>query len=155
MSEGLGGQPLETVLGLRPVEGRPQRHLALTLARELASQLATAAFIADATGGLVFYNEPAEEILGRTFAEAGPMPAQGWASQFNLEDLDGSPLPMERMPASVALMERRPAHGQLYMTGLDGQRRRISVTAAPLFSSPTEFVGMIALFWQEPNQDDG
>ena len=57
------------------MEGRPQRHLALILARELASQLATAAFIADATGGLVFFNEPAEEILGRTFAEAGPMPA--------------------------------------------------------------------------------
>jgi hypothetical protein len=83
------------------------------------------------------------------------MPAEGWASQFHLEDLDGSPLPMDRMPASVALMERRPAHGQLWMTGLDGQRRRISVTAAPLFSSPTEFVGMIALFWQEPNEDDG
>ena len=83
------------------------------------------------------------------------MPAEGWASQFRLENLDGAPLPLEHMPAAVALMERRPAHGQLYMTGLDGQRRRISVTAAPLFSSPTEFVGMIALFWQEPNQDDG
>jgi PAS domain-containing protein len=71
------------------VEGRPQRHLALILARELASQLATATFIADATGELVFYNEPAEEILGRTFAEAGPMPAERWASTFNLEDLEG------------------------------------------------------------------
>lgn len=137
------------------MEGRPQRHLALILARELASQLATAAFIADATGGLVFFNEPAEEILGRTFAEAGTMHAEGWASQFHLEDLDGSPLPMDRMPAAVALMQRRPAHGQLWMTGLDGQRRLISVTAAPLFSSPTEFVGMIALFWQEQDQDAG
>ena len=153
MGEGVGGQPLETVLGLRPVEGRPQRHLALILARELASQLATAAFVADATGGLVFYNEPAEEILGRTFAEAGPMPAEGWASQFRLENLDGAPLPLEQMPAAVALMERRPAHGQLWMTGLDGQRRLVSITAAPLFSSPSEFVGMIALFWQEPNED--
>ncbi len=144
MGEGVGGQAQETVLGLRRVEGRPQKHLALILARELASQLATAAFVADATGGLVFFNEPAEEILGRTFAEAGPMPAEGWASQFSLADLDGSPLPMER----------RPAHGQLWMTGLDGQRRLVSITAAPLFSSPTEFVGMIALFWQEPEQDD-
>ena len=137
------------------MEGRPQKHLALILARELASQLATAAFIADATGGLVFFNEPAEEILGRTFAEAGPMPAEGWASQFNLEDVDGSSLPLERMPAAVALMEQRPAHGKLWMTGLDGQRRLVSITAAPLFASPTEFVGMIALFWQEPTADDG
>jgi PAS domain-containing protein len=144
----------ETVLGFRPVEGRPQRHLALILARELASQLATATFIADASGSLVFYNERAEEILGRTFAEAGTMPAEGWGSQFLLEDLDGSPLPLDRMPAGIALMERRPAHGKLWMTGLDGERRLLSVTAVPLFSSPTEFVGMVAVFWQEPTADD-
>jgi PAS domain-containing protein len=136
------------------VEGRAQKHLALILARELASQLATATFIADARGELVFYNEPAEEILGRTFAEAGAMPAEGWASQFRLEALDGEPLPMEQMPAAIALMQQRPAHGKLWMTGLDGQRRLISVTAAPLFASPTDFVGMIALFWQEPTPDD-
>ena len=39
-----------TVLGCGPVEGRPQKHLALILARGLASQLATATFIADANG---------------------------------------------------------------------------------------------------------
>jgi PAS domain-containing protein len=135
------------------VEGRPQKHLALILARELASQLATATFVADAHGELVFYNEPAEEILGRTFAEAGAMPADGWASQFRLEGLDGVPLPMEQMPAAVALMEQRPAHGKIWMTGLDGHRRLVSITAAPLFASPTDFVGMIALFWQEPTTD--
>jgi NAD(P)H-dependent FMN reductase len=40
---------------------RRQMHLALILARELASQLATATFISDADGDLVFYNEAAEE----------------------------------------------------------------------------------------------
>ncbi|HSG12265.1 MAG TPA: hypothetical protein VLA22_00180 [Gaiellaceae bacterium] len=135
------------------MEGRPQKHLALIIARELASQLATATFIADAAGDLVFYNEAAEEILGRTFAEAGPMPAESWTSQFLLEDLDGDSLPLERMPAGIALLERRPAHGELRMTGLDGQRRLLSVTAVPLFASPTEFVGMIALFWQTSPDD--
>lgn len=135
------------------MEGRPQKHLALIIARELASQLATATFIADAAGDLVFYNEAAEEILGRTFAEAGPMSAESWTSQFLLEDLDGDSLPLERMPAGIALLERRPAHGELRMTGLDGQRRLLSVTAVPLFASPTEFVGMIALFWQTSPDD--
>lgn len=135
------------------MEGRPQKHLALIIARELASQLATATFIADETGALVFYNEAAEEILGRTFGEAGGMPAEGWTSQFLLEDLDGSPLTLERMPAGIALLEQRPAHGRLWMTGLDGQRRLLSVTAVPLFASATECVGMIALFWQS-NSDD-
>ncbi len=137
------------------MEGRPtQKHLALIIARELASQIATATFIADATGNLVFYNEAAEEILGRTFAEAGAMHAEGWASQFMLENLDGTPMSLDRMPAGIALMERRPAHGTLWMTGLDGQRRQIAVTAVPLFASATEFVGMIALFWQSGPDED-
>jgi PAS domain-containing protein len=136
------------------VEGRPQRHLALILARELATQLATATFIADAEGRLVFYNERAEEILGRSFAEAGAMPPESWGSQFLLEDIDGAPLSLDRMPAAIALFERRPAHGKIWMTGLDGERRLISVTGVPLFASPTEFVGMVAVFWQEPIPDD-
>jgi PAS domain-containing protein len=136
------------------MEGRPaQKHLALIIARELASQLATATFIADAQGRLVFYNEAAEEILGRTFAEAGTMQAEGWPSQFRLEELDGTPMALERMPAGIALLERRPAHGKLWMTGLDGQRRLLAVTAVPLFASETEVVGMIALFWQSTPDD--
>jgi PAS domain-containing protein len=124
-------------------------HLALILARELASQLATATFIADAAGDLVFYNEPAEEILGRTFGEAGAMPAREWATLFQIEDLEGAPVPLERNPAGIALTERRPAHGSLRIVALDGKRRQLSVTALPLFSSPTELVGMIALFWED------
>ena len=135
------------------MEGRSQKHLALIIARELASQLSTATFIADAAGNLVFYNEAAEEILGRTFVEAGAMSADGWTSQFLLEDLDGSPMSLERMPAGIALMEQRPAHGKLWMTGLDGERRLLSITAVPLFASATEFVGMIALFWQSSPDD--
>ena len=127
----------------------PQKHIALILARELATQLATATFIADALGELVYYNEPAEEILGRTFAEAGSMSADEWSSLFQVEDLDGASLPLERMPPGVALSERRPAHGRLRITGLDGRRRLISVTALPLFSTPTELVGIVAIFWQE------
>lgn len=135
------------------MEGRAQKHLALIIARELASQIATATFISDADGNLVFYNEAAETILGRTFAEAGTMPAEGWASEFLLEDVEGSPLPLERMPAGIALLEQRPAHGKLWITGLDGERKLLAVTAVPLFASATEFVGMIALFWQSTPDD--
>jgi PAS domain-containing protein len=131
------------------VKGRRQKPLALILARELASQLATATFIADARGELVFYNEQAEEILGQTFAEAGSLPAETWTTTFNLENVDGTPMALEHMPAGIALVERRPAHGKLRMTGLDGKQRLLSVTALPLFSTPTELVGIVALFWEE------
>ena len=134
---------------------RQQRPLPLILARELASQLATATFIADAQGQLVFYNEPAEEILGRTFAEAGAMPASEWGALFNLESVDGDPLPPEQMPAAIALMHQRPAHGRLRMTGLDGVKRTLSVTGIPLFASRVDCIGMLAFFWQEDEGEDG
>jgi PAS domain-containing protein len=130
-------------------------HLALILARELASQLATATFISDAGGDLVFYNEPAEEILGRTFAEAGSISAAEWGSLFQIEDLKGEPVPLERNPGGIALVERRPTHAQLRIVGLDGKRRQLSVTALPLFSTPTELVGMVALFWEDDSAKDG
>jgi PAS domain-containing protein len=139
---------LDHVVHDNVVPGR-QKHLALILARELATQLATATFISDADGDLVFYNEAAEKILGRTFAAAGAMPAAEWASMFRIEDLDGTPIPLERNPGGIALAERRPDHKRLRIVGLDGTPRVISATAMPLFSHPTELVGMVAFFWEE------
>ena len=57
------------------VQRRP-KNLVLILAREFASKLATPTFVNDAEGTLVYYNEPAEGVLGRSFAEAGEMPAE-------------------------------------------------------------------------------
>jgi PAS domain-containing protein len=131
-----------------PVTARAHKHLALILARELATQLATATFVTDVDGELVFYNEAAEDILGRTFAEAGEISASEWSSLYQIEDLEGAPLPLERNPGWIALRDRRPAHEQLRIIGLDGVRRQISATAMPLFSHPDEVVGMVAFFWE-------
>jgi len=132
------------------VEGRRQKELILILAREFASKLATPMFIADRHGDLVFYNEPAEEVLGRSFAEVGEMPADQWASLFQPEDLQGGPIGLEAMPPGVALLERKPAHGEFRITGLDGRKRLVSVTAFPLFARSDEFLGMVAIFWEQP-----
>jgi hypothetical protein len=59
------------------------------------------------------------------------------------------------MPAAIALLHQRPAHGRLRMTGLDGVKRTLSVTGIPLFSSRVDCVGMLALFWQEAEGEDG
>lgn len=124
------------------------KNLVLILAREFASKLATPMLVADAAGDLVFYNEAAEVILGRTFGEAGEMPAEAWASLFDVEQLDGSPMALADMPAGKALLEREPAHGTFRITGLDGRKRRISATALPLFAHRDELVGVVALFWE-------
>jgi PAS domain-containing protein len=131
------------------VAGR-QKNLVLILAREFASKLATPVFVADAEGDLVYYNESAELILGRTFGEAGEMRADAWAALFSVERLDGSPMGLTEMPAGTALLERRPAHDTFRITGLDGRKRTISVTALPLFAHLDELVGVVALFWELP-----
>ena len=132
------------------VEMRRQKNLVLILARQFASKLATPTFVADAGGNLVFYNEPAERLLGRAFAEAGEVKAEEWASLYKVEELDGTPIPLERNPGGIALLERRPAHSHLRITGLDGVRREIQATAFPLMSTPDDLVGMVAIFWEAP-----
>jgi hypothetical protein len=128
--------------------GRRQKNLVLILAREFASKLATPMLVADGEGRLVFYNEPAEAVLGRSFADLGEMPLEQWGDLFSVEDLDGEPVPIERMPGGIALLERRPTHEKLWITGMDGVRRLISVTSFPLWPSETEFVGFVTIFWE-------
>jgi PAS domain-containing protein len=130
-----------------------QKNLILILAREFASKLATATFITDAQGKLVYYNEPAEIILGRAFAEAGEMPAEEWPELFAVEHLDGQPMALEEMPEGIALLERRPAHDSYRITSLDGQQRALAVTAFPLFAREADFVGTAIFFWEQ--SDDG
>ncbi len=126
-----------------------QRHLVLILAREFASNLATPTLIADERGWLVFYNEAAEEILERPFSEAGEMPLHEWLEPFAARTLESEPLPFERLPAGIALYERRAAHERFTVTSLDGVVRNISVTAFPLFAHTDELVGVMTIWWRE------
>jgi hypothetical protein len=46
----------------------------LILMRQLASYLAMPIFLVDPDGNLLYYNEPAEYLLGRRYDETGEMP---------------------------------------------------------------------------------
>jgi PAS domain-containing protein len=137
------------------VQERRQKNLVLILAREFASKLATATFITDANGHLVFYNEPAEEILGQTFAEAGELRAEEWSALWELKDADGNTMPLEQTPGGIALLERKPVHRDLSLTRLDGVVRNISATAFPLMATAEELVGMVAFFWERQEGQTG
>ena len=128
---------------------RPFKHLALILARQLAANLATPTLIADDRGQLIFYNEAAEQVIGRTFAEAGEMPLDEWTASFEPRTADEEPLPPERRPARIAFDERRAAHERFWITSRDGVEREVAVTAFPLFAHADEFVGIVAIFWRE------
>ena len=135
------------------IGGRRQKNLVLILAREFASKLATPTLVTDAAGNLVFYNEPAEDVLGKTYAEAGELSAADWAELFAVEDTAGEPMQLEQMPGGIALLERRPAFGQLWITAMDGVRRLISITAFPLWASASDFVGIVAVFWEHHDEE--
>jgi PAS domain-containing protein len=125
------------------------KHLVLILARELASNLATPTLITDERGWLVFYNEAAEEVVGRPFAEVGEVPQEEWRTQFSPRTVDSEePLPLEQRPTGIALYERRAAHERYQVTSIDGVDREISVTAIPLFAHADELVGSMTIFWR-------
>jgi PAS domain-containing protein len=131
------------------MEVKRQKHLVLILAREFASQLSTPVFITDAEGRIVFYNEPAEELLGRTFAESGELAANEWYDMISVETLDGQPCPVDEMPGGIARRQRQPAHSTLRITGLDGRQRVIEDTAFPLLGHDDELYGSVAIFWEQ------
>ncbi len=130
------------------MSARKQKSLVLILARELAEHLATPIYIADADGDLVFFNEPAEEIAGSRFGERGGTAISDWVGTLQPRALDGTPLAREEMPGGIAFTERRPAHGSMRITGLDGEERVVETTALPLFGPDEEFHGIMAIFWE-------
>src|SRR5262245_60345737 len=125
-----------------------QKAIEVILTRQLASYLSTPIFIVDTTGALIFYNEPAEAVLGLRFEETGEMPASEWATAFAPTDDAGASLAPESLPLTIAVAERRPANGKMWIRGLDGVRRHIEVSAFPLIGLADRNLGALAILWE-------
>jgi len=128
----------------------PQKPIELILSRHLAGNLAMPVFLVDAEGTLVFYNEPAERVLGMRFEETGEMPASEWAVEWSPKRDDGTPIPAAELPLTIAVAQGKPAHGVFSIRGPDARQRRIEVTAIPLIRAGHEIVGAAAFFWEKP-----
>lgn len=131
------------------MDRRRPKHLVLILAREFASNLATPTLIVDEEGRLIFFNDAAEALFGRSYAEVGEVPIDQFTAGFKPRTRESQPLPPERRPARIALDERRAAHERFMITSADGVDREISVTGFPLFAHADEFVGIMTIFWRE------
>ena len=125
-----------------------QKNLVLILARELAANLATPAFVVEADGTLVFFNEAGAAVLGQTFGETGELPPGEWGTQWDPRRDDGTPFETADLPLMQALARQRPAHDTMTIEASDGARRSIAVTAVPLFATPDDPVGALAIFWE-------
>ena len=126
-----------------------QQHVELILMKQVASYLAMPVFLVDPDGNLLYYNEPAEEILGKRFDETGEMSVEEWGSAFSPTDEAGEPLALEALPLVATMLHRRPAHGSFWIRGLDGAARHIAVTAFPLVGQAGSDLGSVAVFWDD------
>ncbi|MGZ9235784.1 MAG: PAS domain-containing protein [Anaerolineales bacterium] len=125
-----------------------QQEIEVILARHLAEYLAMPIFLVNPAGDLIFYNEPAEAILGTRYNETGIMSATEWSTMFEQADHEGIPIPPDELPLLIALKKRRSAHKNFWIRGLDGKLREIEVTAFPLVGQADRFLGAIAIFWE-------
>lgn len=120
----------------------------IILARQLAGYLSVPLFLVDPKGTLLFYNEPAEKLLGRRFEETGSMPAVEWATAFTPTDASGQIIPPDDLPLMITLKKQRPAYKSLTIRGLDGVVHAIEVASIPITGLQGEFLGAAALFWE-------
>lgn len=128
-----------------------QRHIALILAKDLAANVATPMLLVDSKGDLVFFNEPAERILGRPYAEA-QMSSAELAKTFKPVDETGAPIPLEGLPLATAFRSGVASRGELRIQAADGVARDLEVMAVPLFAHVGELVGGLAVFWERAEE---
>ena len=132
-----------------------QKPLELILARNLLTSLSTPAFLVDSTGRLLFFNEAAGAMLGRSFEETGQMDAGEWTSVFGPLGDQRDPIPVEELSLTVALRSGRPAHGRFCIRSADQREHTIEASAFPLIGTGSEESGAMILWWPRADNGDG
>jgi PAS domain-containing protein len=127
-----------------------QKPLELILARNFLTSLSTPAFLVDAAGGIIFYNEAAGGLLGISFEEFGRKQAEEWSGAIGPFGENGEPMPIEDIPTTKALRAGRPAHGLFTIRSLKGEEYEIESTALPIVAEE-EQEGAMIFFWPREN----
>jgi hypothetical protein len=104
--------------------------------------------ILDTAGTLIFYNEPAEMILGQRFEETGEIAADTWSKLFALADEERNPIAQEDRPTMMALSERKPFSRTVWMQCGYREWRHVNITALPLIGEGAQFLGAQMIFWE-------
>ena len=118
------------------------------LAQQLAEYMDMPIFIVDPSGDLLFFNGPAEVILGCQYHEIETMPASEWSTVFAPVDQEGRPLKSEELPLMIAMTKHHPDQKRLRIRGLDQTLREIDVIAFPILAQEQRYLGAIAVFWE-------
>jgi PAS domain-containing protein len=113
------------------MESRP---VELILAHNLSEHLASPVLLLDAKGTLIFFNEPAEPILGLSYEDVGELPVDEWTS---------------RMDGDLAFMRSVDAHRtachDVVLTLADGTSRTFQAVTLPLTGREGRHLGAIVI----------
>lgn len=133
---------------------RAQKPLELILARNLLTSISTPSFLVDGEGRMLFYNEAAAGLLGRSFEEAGQMDVAEWTSAFGPLDRDGAPLQFDELSLTKAIQAGRPGHGQFCIRTSADPKQPVEAAAFPIVATPEGSSGAMIMFWPDGDRGD-
>ena len=138
--------------GRRPLTGEgptAQQSVEMILVRQLAGYLFVPVLVLDTTGTVVYYNEPAERILGVRFEETGRIGPEEADRLVELsDDPSAGPDDPER-PLVTALQQRRPAYARRWLLRRgDRVRLQVEITVFPIIDHEERLLGALAMFWE-------
>jgi PAS domain-containing protein len=124
-----------------------QKPLELILARNLLTSISTPSFLVDGAGTMVFYNEAAAALLGRSFEEAGQMTAEEWLATFGPFTREGDTLELDEISLTQAIQDGQPAHGSFRIRTARNDQQTVEAAAFPLVASANGSSGAMIMFW--------
>ena len=130
----------------------PAYEIEIILNRQLADCLSMPVFITDTQGNLIFYNEPAEQILGTRFEDSGEMKVETWSKIFKQQDEDGNLLPPESLPLVRTIRDQYPYHKTFLFRAYRENSKKFLLQLIPLSEdqasslAPLRFFGKQGIF---------
>jgi PAS domain-containing protein len=126
-----------------------QQPVEMILVRQLAGYLFVPVLVVDTTGTMVFYNEPAERILGVRFEETGRIGREEADRLIELSEDPAAGPDESGRPLITALQQRRPAHARRWLLRRsDRVRLQVELTAFPVIDQEDRLLGAVAMFWE-------
>ena len=126
----------------------PAYEIEIILNRQMADSFTIPVFITDTAGNLIFYNKPAEVVLGKEYEETGEMPVEVWSTIFTPMEETGKIIPPEELPLVKTLHNCQPYHKSFWIKSLTGELEKIALTSYPIQNNASKFIGAVAIFWK-------
>jgi PAS domain-containing protein len=130
-----------------------QKPLELILARNLITTVSTPAFLLDEHARLIYYNESAGALLGRSFEETGRMSPEEWIETFGPFSEDGTPVMLDDLPTTQSVREGRPLHAAFHVRSFGGELQVIEASAIPIVASDAGASGAMVFFWPRDEEE--